>query len=189
MNPNHEDKGTVQDIKKDYVIIKSDSKAAASGYYGWPQVKPILRGVDGGLKVGDRVHLKYQSTGSWGLWFLTDFVLGAEENTYEVSHNNWSDKIKILEIAHHRNGVGGEPFAAIRFKGKDDGGTEREFMAIVFDGDCRTAVICTSLIPELGFGEGNRWRGDVYDQALRQAIKDQDAREEAEFNKRYGGVK
>jgi hypothetical protein len=82
--------------------------------------------------------------------------------------------IQIIEIAYHRNGVGGEGFYYVLFKdNKADKGT---FLATVFDGDGQVAVVNLDLIKERGVESGeNSWRGsDDWEEELRQAIKEKE---------------
>lgn len=81
---------------------------------------------------------------------------------------------KVLEIEHHRNGVCGHPFYAIRFLA--DGSGADEFLAVVPDveangADSECYVICTSTLATAGVGPGNCWRGDVFEPELRKAAK------------------
>jgi hypothetical protein len=89
--------------------------------------------------------------------------------------------MKVLEIAHHRNGVRGKPFYAVRFTDKVVGG-EKEFLGVVPSpensdpGECY--VVCLDLIPSVGVAFGhNSWRGDHYADRLRTAIADMNAEE------------
>jgi len=90
-------------------------------------------------------------------------------------------------LEYHRNGVCGEPFYAALFTAEadipDDPNRCREarFLGIVFDEPGQCAVICLDKIDTHGveFGEGgNSWRGDLYEPALRNAIR----KREASFN-------
>lgn len=79
--------------------------------------------------------------------------------------------MKVLEIAYHRNGVGGEPFYAVRFTLAEEAG---EFLGIVFQAPMHCAVINISRLPEHGVEFGaNSWRGDRYNAELRAAIEAQ----------------
>lgn len=74
---------------------------------------------------------------------------------------------EIVEIAFHRNGVGGTPFFAVRFKD----GENCLYLAILTHtyGECY--VICTDLLESEGVGFGrNSWRGDAFEDELRPAI-------------------
>ncbi len=72
--------------------------------------------------------------------------------------------MKILQIEHHRNGVGGESFHAVTFK---DG--KATFVATVFEARGHVAVLQLGLLPDITFGT-NSWRGDHYEDDLRNAI-------------------
>ena len=75
-------------------------------------------------------------------------------------------RLKIQEIAHHRNGVGGDDFYAVRFR---DG--KNNMLATVFASIGQCAVICLDLIPQVGVTFGfNSWRGDTFEDTLRAAI-------------------
>lgn len=98
-------------------------------------------------------------------------------------------KIHVEHIEYHRNGISGESFWSVSFTHKEDGRTRR-MIGIVFDYDKypgdypdfynpRTAVLDRDhLVPE-GESEGPfspngilRFRGDNFNQALREAIRD-----------------
>jgi hypothetical protein len=88
-------------------------------------------------------------------------------------------KISIQQIAHHRNGVGGEPFYAVTFTCTEDGET-RNMIATVFPSPGAVAVYDRDLLAagNILFGE-NSWRGDVYEPALRRVIAEAELAEEA----------
>lgn len=74
-------------------------------------------------------------------------------------------KIKIIEIAYHRNGVSGMPFHAVLFKqGRD------KFIASVFEEPKYISVICLDRLPHISVANDNAWRGDEYESVLREAI-------------------
>ena len=76
--------------------------------------------------------------------------------------------IKTTEqIAYHRNGICGEPFYAVIFTSNDD----KSYLASVFEASGHVSVICLDLIADHGvtFGE-NSFRGDHFEDELRQAI-------------------
>ena len=88
--------------------------------------------------------------------------------------------VEVLEIAYHRNGVGGYPFHVVSFRDKE---MDRVFLATIFfehddEGNetlgfnPRVAIIDPKLAAKgiIGFGE-NSWRGDTYAYALAEAIK------------------
>lgn len=80
--------------------------------------------------------------------------------------------IAVQEVAYHRNGVGGAPFYAVRFQWTDDDHKPRQMVGVVFEEPYTVAVLD---IEELGrgniaFAQGNSWRGDHFEEALRMAI-------------------
>lgn len=89
----------------------------------------------------------------------------------------WKD-ITVLSQAHHRNGVGGDPFVASTFRWKGHG--RDVFVAVTFYGDgeyldpLRTAVLSVDLLPDVTFGV-NSWRGDHVGDALVKAWAARDA--------------
>ena len=75
---------------------------------------------------------------------------------------------KIIDKAHHRNGISGAPFDAIIFKdGKD------KMIGIVFEEQGYCAVFNKDLLDQdiIEFGE-NSFRGDVYQDSLKMYIGD-----------------
>ena len=78
-------------------------------------------------------------------------------------------KLKIIDIAHHRNGVAGAPFDIVLFKECGRGGNRK--LGIVFDEPNYCAVLDIGLLAagDIAFGS-NSWRGDDYEPHLRQAI-------------------
>lgn len=80
-------------------------------------------------------------------------------------------KLKIQEIQFHRNGVSGSGFHAVRFAVTSGPVEERgNFLATVFEGRGDVAVINLDKIAEYGVSLGNKWRGDYYESAIREAI-------------------
>ena len=99
-----------------------------------------------------------------------------------------AEKVVIQEVAWHRNGISGEGFYAIRFLFDVDAVSDSEaktwnipagpalkaaqFLAILFDEPGQCAVICLDAISEHGVAFGkNSWRGDLFEDALREAIR------------------
>lgn len=81
--------------------------------------------------------------------------------------------LEILEVEHNRNGISGLGFYAIRFLWKPDGVAEPEnFLATLFDEPGACAVIGLDRITAHGvaFAGGNLWRGDLFEQQLRDAV-------------------
>ena len=78
--------------------------------------------------------------------------------------------LKVIEMARHRNGVGGAPFDVVLFEDGGEDGSRK--VAIVFDEPGQCAVLDAGKLAEgdIRFGE-NSWRGDVYEGALREVIR------------------
>jgi len=75
--------------------------------------------------------------------------------------------INVKKVAHHRNGVGGQPFWVVLFK---DG--KRNMMAVAFEDQPESiAVLDTDLLAQgnIKFGE-NSWRHETYAAAIQDAI-------------------
>lgn len=78
--------------------------------------------------------------------------------------------MKILQVAHHRNGICGIDFHAVLFQDSPDGKTEN-FLATVFPEKGAVAVVGLDRIEQDGVAFGaNSWRGDRYEADLRRAI-------------------
>ena len=80
--------------------------------------------------------------------------------------------LRIIQVARHRNGVGGEPFYAILFRDLEEN-PGNLMVATVFEESGAVAVLDVDLLKtEVGteFGH-NSWRGDWYEPELREAIK------------------
>ena len=79
--------------------------------------------------------------------------------------------MRILKIAYHRNGIAGEPFYVVHFR---EG--EHRLVAVVFDSPGTVAVLDPDLANRglIEFGV-NSWRGDVFEQRLREAIAEYEA--------------
>jgi hypothetical protein len=78
--------------------------------------------------------------------------------------------LKIIDFAHHRNGICGAPFAVVLF---DDTGPEgSRKVAILFDTTYHCAVLDVDKLAkgDIAFGS-NSWRGDCFEQSLRKAIR------------------
>jgi hypothetical protein len=77
-------------------------------------------------------------------------------------------KLKIIDIASHRNGVHGAPFYAVLF---DEGIRGGHKVAILFEAEAHCAVLDVTKLAkgDVAFGS-NSWRGDVYEPELREAI-------------------
>lgn len=101
-------------------------------------------------------------------------------------------KFKAIEVAYHRNGVGGEGFYIVRFTCSEAKG---EFVAIRFrkdDGDFNPccAILNVPMLAEgnIAMAMGNSWRGDHFVADVDAAIEDYragaDARLAAIYNER-----
>ena len=74
--------------------------------------------------------------------------------------------MKILQVAHHRNGICGIDFHAVLFQDSPDGKTEN-FLATVFPEKGAVAVVGLDRIEQDGVAFGaNSWRGDRYEADL-----------------------
>lgn len=73
---------------------------------------------------------------------------------------------KIINVAHHRSGVSGEPFYVVRFKDK-----RQNMIGIVFEANRTVAVFDSDLLRQdvIAFA-ANSWRGDEYEAFLRGAV-------------------
>jgi len=79
-------------------------------------------------------------------------------------------KLKIIDIAFHRNGISGAPFHVVLFDDRCNDG--RRMMAIVFEADGQCAVLDVAKLAagDIAFGS-NSWRGAEYQWRLRKAIR------------------
>ena len=84
-------------------------------------------------------------------------------------------KLKIITIAHHRNGIDGAPFYVVLF---DDHGPEgSRKLGIVFDEPRHCAVLDIAKLHtgDIAFGS-NSFRGDNFEPYLRVAIKNNETK-------------
>jgi hypothetical protein len=96
--------------------------------------------------------------------------------------------MQILEIASHRNGIGGEPFYAVRFREKRGGPV---MLGVVFGGEwgeddrfptfkagepIRVAVFDAAMAAVTVAFTVNSWRGDVFADDLYAAITEWERR-------------
>ena len=92
--------------------------------------------------------------------------------------------IEVTQVDHHRNGVAGEPFYVVMFgwtdkgAGFNGGDLDRRRVATVFRDSGEIAVLDLALLLEVGgrFGK-NSWRSDEFEEQVRTAIRDYEARE------------
>jgi len=87
-------------------------------------------------------------------------------------------KLKIIDIAHHRTGIDGAPFAVVLFEDQDMECSRK--VAILFEQPHHCAVLDVDKLAagDIAFGS-NSWRGDRFEQSLREAIKTLDQAIEA----------
>lgn len=79
-------------------------------------------------------------------------------------------KLTIIDVARHRNGVCGEPFEVVLFEDQGTEGSRK--LAIVFEEPHYCAVLDVAKLAagDIDFGS-NSWRGDHFEESLRQAIR------------------
>lgn len=77
-------------------------------------------------------------------------------------------KLTIKEASFHRNGIGGVGFYAILFDDEEHG----RMIASLFDkpGYCAVYSVDQLSIANVAFANGNSWRGDEYQHALRPLL-------------------
>ena len=78
-------------------------------------------------------------------------------------------KLRIIGIAHHRNGICGAPFDIVLFE--DTGAEGSRKVAILFEerGHCAVLDVARLAAGDIAFGS-NSWRGDKYEPGLRTAV-------------------
>ena len=84
-----------------------------------------------------------------------------------------SEKIKVIKVSYHRNGVAGEGFNVVTFNWKDEHRKNHHMVATLFktSGQCAVLDIDETLKDNIEFACGNSWRGDHFEDALRLEIK------------------
>ena len=81
-------------------------------------------------------------------------------------------ELSNIKVDYHRNGVCGEGFHVATFDMKR--GNERHKMVGILFGDAgQCAILDIDMLSanNIEFGEGNSWRGDHFEDELRDAIK------------------
>jgi hypothetical protein len=80
-------------------------------------------------------------------------------------------RLKIINIASHRNGIDGAPFHVVLFADRGPEGSRK--VAILFEERAHCAVLDIAKLHagDIAFGS-NSWRGDTYEACLRVAIKE-----------------
>jgi hypothetical protein len=75
-------------------------------------------------------------------------------------------KLTIIDIAQHRNGIGGAPFATVLFEDSGPEGSRK--IAILFEAEYHCAVLDVAKLAagDIAFGS-NSWRGDTYEALVR----------------------
>jgi hypothetical protein len=78
-------------------------------------------------------------------------------------------RIRVIDWAYHRNGVGGAPFHVVLFDDVDDENTRK--VGILFDAPYHCAVLDIAKLSagSIGFGF-NSYRGDVFEDTLRSHL-------------------
>ena len=81
-------------------------------------------------------------------------------------------RIKARKTAYHRNGVSGEGFHVVTFDWKDDARVKRHMVGVQFEdgGACAVLDIDELVKDNIGFAEGNSWRGDHFEKELREVV-------------------
>jgi hypothetical protein len=81
--------------------------------------------------------------------------------------------LTIQNVAYHRNGVCGVPFTVILFTDNDIGGGT--MVATISDADdmaCHVLNVDELTKGNIGFAQGNSWRGDRYANVLLPLVKE-----------------
>ena len=76
--------------------------------------------------------------------------------------------LQIVNADYHRNGVAGMPFKVALVDDPNEGDTK---LVIMFEAEGHTAVLSLDKLMEedISFGS-NSWRGDQYEEALRERL-------------------
>ena len=82
-------------------------------------------------------------------------------------------KLKISNIAHHRNGVRGEPFDIVLFKDQGPEGSHKVAILFSAPGQCAVLDMAKLAAGHIAF-RSNSWRGEEYETRLRNAIESRD---------------
>ena len=78
--------------------------------------------------------------------------------------------LTIIDIAHHRNGVCGAPFAVILFEDAGAEGSRKVAILFEHDGQCAVLDIDKLAQGDIAFAS-NSWRGAHFEPSLRKAIR------------------
>ena len=95
-------------------------------------------------------------------------------------------QISNVQVAYHRNGVAGIGFHVVLFTWKDTDAQptkNRQMIASVFHEAGAVVVLDVQETAEgnITFANGNSWRGDHFEAALRQAIAEHEEAENAYY--------
>lgn len=100
--------------------------------------------------------------------------------------------IVIEQVERHRNGVAGEGFHVVTFLDPNEGTPDRPLamVGVVFETAGQVAVFDRALLGQgiIEFGR-NSWRGDVYEAALREAVRQYDATSRERLDREYAALK
>jgi hypothetical protein len=90
-------------------------------------------------------------------------------------------KLKIIDTAHHRNGIDGAPFAVALFEDAGPEGSRK--VAILFQEPHHCAVLDVGKLAQgvITFGL-NSWRGDQYEPQLRKTIVERQRTIDAQYH-------
>ncbi len=78
-------------------------------------------------------------------------------------------KLKIIDIAHHRNGVSSAPFDVVLFKDRGRQGSRKVAILFEEEGHCAVLDVAKLAAGDIAF-RSNSWRGDDYEPDLMDAI-------------------
>jgi hypothetical protein len=77
--------------------------------------------------------------------------------------------VKLIDWAHHRNGICGAPFHGVLFEDVDDENTRK--IGILFEKSYHCAVLDVGKLSQGNIAFGfNSYRGDVFEESLRAVL-------------------
>ena len=79
-------------------------------------------------------------------------------------------KLKIIAIAHHRNGICGAPFDVVLFEDAGPEGSRKAAILFEQQGHCAVLDVARLAAGDIAFGS-NSWRGEKYEPHLRKATR------------------
>ncbi len=82
--------------------------------------------------------------------------------------------MEVKKISYHRNGIGGNGFHIVIFDDKKR--KIKNHVAFVFEGQGNIAVVNIDELSKhnIEFAEGNSWRGDEFEDEIRETIKQEE---------------